>query len=99
VVPVAFIETDWIDRVDDILVGVIAVVAIAWYLWGGNRLKWSVTPAVLVGLGLVLKAVTVFSTEASDATARGDDIGVMIGFLAAAILVGWQVWKARPSRA
>jgi hypothetical protein len=97
VVPVAFIEAEWVDRVDDILVGVIAIVAVAWYLWGRNRFTWSVAPAVLVALGLVLKAVTVFATEATDVAARGDDIGVMVGFVVALGLVAWQVWKTRPS--
>jgi peptidoglycan/LPS O-acetylase OafA/YrhL len=98
VVPVAFIENEWIDRVDDIVIGVIAVVAIAWYVWGRNRLRWSIMPAALVGLGLIMKAVTVFATEATDVNARGDDIGVMVGFAVALALVGWQVWRARPSR-
>jgi hypothetical protein len=98
VVPVAFIENEWIDRVDDIVIGLIAVAAIAWYLWGHNRVRWSITPAVLVGLGLAMKAATVFATEATDVNARGDDIGVMVGFVVALGLVGWQVWKARPSR-
>jgi peptidoglycan/LPS O-acetylase OafA/YrhL len=97
VLPVAFIETEWVDRLDDIVIAVVAIAAVAWYLWGGNRLKWSVTPTALVTLALILKAVTVFATEASDATARGDDIGVMVGFAVAVVLVAWQVWKVHPS--
>jgi hypothetical protein len=99
VVPVAFIESEWVDRLDDIVIGLIAIVTLAWYLWGRNRLTWSITPAALVGLALVMKTVTVFATEATDVNARGDDIGVMAGFAVAVALVGWQVWRARPSAA
>ena len=99
VLPVAFIENEWVDRIDDILIGVIALGAIIWYVWGHNRFHWSITPAMLVGLALIVKAVTVFATEATDATARGDDIGVMAGFAVALALVAWQVWKTRPRAA
>ena len=96
VLPVAFIETEWVDRYDDLLVGVVAAVAIVWYLWGRNRIKWSVVPGALVALALILKVATVFATEATDKTARGDDIGVMVGFALATVMVGWQLWKTRP---
>ena len=92
----AFIETEWVDRYDDLLVGVVAAVAIVWYLWGRNRIKWSVVPGALVALALILKVATVFATEATDKTARGDDIGVMVGFALATVMVGWQLWKTRP---
>jgi hypothetical protein len=77
-------------------VGVLAVAVVAWYLWGENRFKWSVVPGVLVALALILKVATVFATEATDATARGDDIGVMVGLGLATGLVAWQIWRTRP---
>jgi peptidoglycan/LPS O-acetylase OafA/YrhL len=92
---VAFIETDWVDKLDDIFLVALGAAAVVWYLWGQNRLRWSVVPTVLLGIAFLVKIATIFTVEASDASARGDDIGVAVGFLAAVLLVAWVTWRAR----
>lgn len=86
--PEIFGESDWADKSDDILLFVLAVVAIFWYNKGKNRFQRTVMPVILTGLGLAIKIMAI-AIEFHDADNVGDDIGGVIVFLISFIIVWW----------
>ena len=87
--PEVFFETDWNDKIDDILLFILSLVAIWWYTSKNNRFAHSIVPVVFVLLGLVDKIMAVL-IEFADKEAVGDDFGGLILFLAASIFVLYQ---------
>ncbi len=69
---------EWIDRIEDVGVSLLAVVGIVWYLVARNRYQRNPLLLICLGLTWVLKMVAVFGTEFDDANARGPDIGLII---------------------
>ena len=89
-----FLENDWADKLDDIGLAVLATVAIVWYLTGSRRYARSAVPVVLTILGLLNKIAAVI-IEHKDKDALGDDMGGVILFIFAAILVVYQYRKTQ----
>ncbi len=90
-----FNETEWIDRLDDLVVVTLAVIGIVWYLAGSNRYQRSPLPWVLLGLAWVMKIIGLFVIERDDANAAGPDYGLIVTLLVGAIVVAWQYFRAR----
>ena len=72
-----FIETEFIDKLDDMVIILIAVFAIIWFLSKANSYKVSYTPMVLAILVFLTK-VAAFIIEFSDKDARGDEMGLLL---------------------
>ncbi len=70
-------ENDWLDRLDDIGLPLIGIVAVVWFLAGRNRYRRSVVPVVLAGLALVVQLLAV-PLENDDPAAFGDNIGGLV---------------------
>lgn len=90
--PEFFLESDLEDKIDDGLLFVLAIIAVAWYLISGNRFKRSMIPVILVCLACLDKIIGLV-IEFKDKEAVGDDFGGVILFVAATILVIWQYLK------
>ncbi len=90
-----FNETEWIDRLDDLIVVALAIIGIVWYLAGGNRYRRSPLPWVLLSLAWVMKMIGLFVIERDDANAAGPDYGLIVTLLVGAIVVAWQYFRAR----
>ncbi len=90
-----FNETEWIDRLDDMLVAVLSIIGIIWYLSGRNRYQRNPLPLVFLFLAWILKMVTVFVTERDDSNAVGPDYGLIITLGLATIVFAWQYFKTR----
>jgi hypothetical protein len=90
-----FNETEWIDRLDDLVVLILAVIGIVWYLAGSNRYRRSPLPWVLLSLAWVMKVIGLFVIEHDDANAAGPDYGLIVTLLLGAIIVAWQYFRAR----
>jgi hypothetical protein len=73
---VAFQESEWIDRAGDIVLFLIAIVAIGWYFLGMNRFSRSPVPLVLVLVALITKFIEL-GLEFGDPAAVGDELGVI----------------------
>ncbi|MCL5256323.1 MAG: hypothetical protein M1319_00805 [Chloroflexi bacterium] len=95
VAAVAFTETDWADRADDIVVAILALIAVGWYLVGSNRFHRSFVPLTVLVITLIIKAFTAAFGEADDPTAQGDDIGITISYFIGGVLLGWQLYRWR----
>ena len=78
--PEMIIEPEFIDKVDDFLLLLVGVAAIAWYLRNANRYARSIMPIVFVGMALVLKVFAVI-VEFADPEDVGDDFGGLILFV------------------
>ena len=92
--PEAFFENDFPDKIDDILLFVIALVAMFWYNHSQNRYVRSFVPVLLVIAALVVKIIGII-IEHDDAQAVGDDFGGLILFVLATGLVVYQYIKSR----
>ena len=92
-----FSEPEWIDRLDDILLILLAVIAAAWYFYRDNRYNWSVVPVGLLFLALVGKLIGLV-LEMGDPESVGDEAGIvpLIGTLL--VIAGFLVWKAHPPK-
>lgn len=89
-----FLENDWADKTDDIILVILAVIGIVWYLTKGHRYLRSAVPVILVILGLLDKIMALV-LEHSDKDALGDDIGGLILFVFATALVVYQYYKTK----
>jgi len=92
--PEIFVETDWPDKIDDILLFILGLVALWWYKTGTRSTSRSVVPAVLVILALIVKFGGLL-IELGDPDAMGDDLGGLILFILAAGLVTYQYRKTK----
>ncbi len=90
-----FNETEWIDRLDDLVVVALAIIGIVWYLAGSNRYRRSPLPWVLLNLAWVMKMIGLFVIERDDANAAGPDYGLIVTLLVGAVVVAWQYFGAR----
>lgn len=73
---VVFGELEWIDRAGDIILFLIAVIAIVWYFSGTNRFSHSVVPVALTAIALATKLAEL-GLEIGDPASAGDELGVI----------------------
>ena len=89
-----FLEHDWDDKIDDIILLALAIIIIVWYLRKDNRYNRSVLPVVLTGLALATKIMALI-VEFSDPEAAGDDFGAVILFVLAFIFILYEFHATR----
>jgi hypothetical protein len=87
-----FTETEWIDRLDDITVIVIAIITVCWYLYGNNRYTRAYLPFVLLILAFFTKLGGLY-IEAGDPAAVGDELGILPTMFFLIIIAGYILWK------
>lgn len=90
--PEAFLEDDIADKVDDTLLFLLGLYAIAWYVRGRNRFVRSIQPVVFVVLALAIKMMGI-AIEFADPESVGDDFGGLILFVLAVAVVIYQYKK------
>jgi drug/metabolite transporter (DMT)-like permease len=81
-----FEEADPIDKVDNSILVLVAILAVAWYLIGNHRYERSAVPIALAGTALAGQLLGI-AIEAGDPAAIGDDIGGMLLFVPLLILL------------
>ena len=69
-------ESEWLFRIDELLIIAIAALAVAWYLVGQHRLTRSPVPMLLAVVALGAKVLGLI-LEIKDAADVGDDIGIV----------------------
>ncbi len=87
--PEIFLEKDWDDKADDIVLSVLAIIGLWWYFSKSNRISRSVVPVVLVVLALVTKIAAIM-IEFHDVENVGDDIGALVLFVLAVSFIVYQ---------
>ena len=90
--PEVFVEKDMPDKIDDALLFVFGIIAIAWYTHSTNRYLRTALPVMLVVLALLVKFGGLM-IELDDPSAFGDDIGGLILLVLSTILVVRQYMK------
>lgn len=90
--PEMFIENEMPDKADDVLLFILALVAIGWYGWSGKRTQRSIVPVVIMVIALIVK-IGGLIIEIDDPDAMGDDAGGVILFFLATCLVIYQYFK------
>jgi hypothetical protein len=91
-------EDDPVDKLDDGVAALIGASALAWYFWGGNRMRRSWTPFALLALLWVLQVLTAFVTEAQDQAAVGDDRLMFQVLIVALIFNGIVLFRTRGAK-
>ena len=87
-------EPDFIDKLDDIAIILLAITAIVWYFTGRNRYKLSWFPYILLAVSAAVKVGAVL-IELKDTSAVGDDFGLVIPLVVMSIIVGIAHGRAR----
>ncbi len=87
------VENDLGDRLDDIGLAVIGVLAVVWYLVGDHRYRRSIVPVVLVVAAVLIQALAI-PLENDDPAAFGDNIGGLIFFVPFLLFAAFQYWRA-----
>ncbi len=87
-IPEILRETEWIDRGDDIILVLLAIMVSSWYLSGKNRFQRSLVPFGLLIVALAIK-IAGLTLEIGDPDAAGDEFGVIPVLLLIVILSGY----------
>ena len=80
--------------VDEVLLAVLAIVALIWYFIGRNKYSHTVMPIVFAVIALAIKVLGLV-LEFSDANDRGDEFGALVLFVSLIILLVWQYVATR----
>jgi hypothetical protein len=90
-------ESEWIDRLDDVFIIILALIAAIWHLRADYRYTWSLVP-----LGLLIFAFTGkligFALEIGDPASAGDELGILPTIGAMLIIGCFVVGKSYPGR-
>lgn len=81
-------EADFLDKIDDLSLLTIGLIAVLWYLSMG-RTSRSIVPVVLTALALAAQVLGVV-LEVSDKDAFGDNIGGMVILVPFLLFMIWQ---------
>lgn len=98
-IPEIFGEDEVLHKVDDIVMLLLAAVAVGWYLMGVNRWKRTWTPLALLVVGFVVKAIAFAGLEAGDQKDAGDDIAIAVVLLISTIITTVIMVRTRESQA
>lgn len=82
-------ENDVPDKIDDILMVILSLVAIYWYKKSGYKANKTFV-SVLLLLGAIAIKIMAVVIEHADKEAVGDDYGVLAALIIAIIFVLWQ---------
>src|SRR3989442_5366206 len=82
--PEFFFEDEGPYKLDEALLFIIGIIALAWYLWKRNKVTRSLVPVLLIVAALVVKIVGIV-IELNDKEDLADDIGALILFALASI--------------
>lgn len=93
-VSVLFIEDEWADRADDLVVIALAVGGLVWYWRGANRYGLSAVPLLLNGAAFLTHVVAI-AVEQDDPKAVGDNFLTIQYFLFTTVLLAWQFLRLR----
>src|SRR5215472_2917391 len=88
--PVFFLEDGLTHRLDEGLLFLLGIGAIAWYLRSNNKFSHSLVPMLLVAAALVIKLIAFIFLEAGDLADQGDEFGAIVLFALATGLLIWQ---------
>ena len=92
--PELIMETEWQFKIDDTLLLILGVSAIAWYRKGNHRFTRSIVPVLLVLASLLVKIGAVM-IEFRDKEDVGDDFGGLVLFVCAVLLVTWLYFRPK----
>lgn len=81
-------EAEFVDKIDDLGLLLVGLIAVGWYLAGGWKRR-SVVPVVLTVLALAFQILGLF-LEFGDAASFGDNIGGIIALAPFTIFAIWQ---------
>ncbi len=82
-------EGETVDKIDDVGLLVVGLVALAWYLFAGMRTRRTLVPSALAALALAVQVIGVF-LESDDKASFGDNIGGMLMLVPLAGVALWQ---------
>lgn len=91
--PELILEPEWQFKVDDILLLVLGIGAIAWYK--KNSFRRTIVPVLFVLVGLIIKVCAIV-IEIKDKEDVGDDFGGLVLFICATVFVLYLHFRRQP---
>ncbi|HMD90345.1 MAG TPA: hypothetical protein VKF38_14375 [Anaerolineaceae bacterium] len=89
-----FTENELMDKADDVIILLLAIIAVVWYLRGTNRYQYSWFPFILLSIGLLDKIMGL-AIEFGDPDAVGDEFGILPTLIAIIIISGVILVRSR----
>ena len=88
--PEFFTEDEVTHKLDEGVLFLLAIGAIAWYFIGNNKVSRTIVPVLLTAAAFIMKLLAFFLLETGDATDLGDEYGALLLFL---IAFGFLIWQ------
>lgn len=88
--PEFFTEDELTHKLDEGVLFLLAIGAIAWYFVGNNKVSRTIVPLLFATSAFIMKLLAFLFLEAGDSTDLGDEYGALLLFL---IAVGFLIWQ------
>lgn len=88
--PEFFFEDELAHKIDEGIIFLLAISAIAWYLTGKNKFSRTIVPILFTSTALAMKFIAFFLLERGDAADLGDEFGAIILFVISLAFLIWQ---------
>jgi peptidoglycan/LPS O-acetylase OafA/YrhL len=94
--PQTFSEDELTHKLDEGVLFLLAIGAIAWYFAGNNKVSRTIVPILLTAAALIMKLLAFFFLEAGDSADVGDEYAPLLLFALALGFLIWQYISLRP---
>lgn len=85
-----FFEDEVTHKIDEGVLFLIALGALAWYFIGNNKFSRTMVPLLLTAAALIMKLLAAFILETGDSADLGDDFSALLLFV---IAFGFLLWQ------
>lgn len=90
-----FFEDEVTHKIDEGVLFLIALGALAWYFIGNNKFSRTMVPLLLTAAALIMKLLAAFILETGDSADLGDDFSALLLFVIAFGFLLWQYIRLR----
>lgn len=93
--PEFFSEDELTHKLDEGVLFLLAIGAIAWYFVGKNKVSRTIVPILLTAAALIMKLLALFLLETGDSADLGDEYSALLLFVLAFGFLIWQYISLR----
>lgn len=88
--PEFFSEDELTHKLDEGVLFLLAISALAWYFIGNNKFSRTIVPLLLTAAALIMKLLAFLLLETGDSADLGDEYGALLLFV---IAFGFLIWQ------
>jgi uncharacterized membrane protein YccC len=90
-----FFEDELTHKLDEGVLFLLALGALAWYFIGNNKFSRTIVPLLFTAAALIMKLLALFLLETGDSADLGDEYGALLLFVLAFGFLIWQYVSLR----